>query len=71
MVTGQLIFQPPKFDWHSDDQQTAYEEWQGHITLALEASNIPQERWYASIVGFLGTKGFKWWQHLKISKQDK
>ena len=59
MVTGQLIFQPPKFDWHSDDQQTAFKEWQGHITLTLEASNIPQERWYASIVGFLGTEGFK------------
>ena len=36
----------------------------------LEASNIPPERWYASIVGFLGTKGFKQWQHLNISKKD-
>ena len=71
MVTGQLIFQPTKFDWHSDDQQTAFEEWQGHIILMLEASNIPQERWYASIIGFLGAEGFKWWQHLNISKQDK
>ena len=70
MVLGQLIFQPPKFDWHSDDQPTAFEEWQGHITLVLEASNIPQERWYASIVGFQWTKGFKQWQHLNISKQD-
>ena len=70
MATGQLIFQPPKFDWHSDDQQTAFEEWQGHITLTLEASNTPQERWYASIIGFLGTEGFKWWQHLDISKQN-
>ena len=70
MVTGQLIFQPPKFYWHSDDQQTAFKEWQGHITLMLEASNIPQERWYASIIGFIGTEGFKWWQHLNISKQD-
>ena len=70
MATGQLIFQPPKFDWHSDDQQTVFEEWQGHITLVLEASNIPQERWYASIIGFLGTEGFKQWQHLNISKQD-
>ena len=34
----------------------------------LEASNIPRERWYASIIGFLGTKGFKRWQHLNISK---
>ena len=71
MATGQLILQPPKFDWHSDNQQTAFKEWQGHITLTLEASNIPQERWYASIIGFLGTEGFKWWQHLDISKQNK
>ena len=69
-MAGQLIFQPPTFHWPSEDQQTAFQEWQSHVTLALEASNIPQERWYASIVGFLGTKGFKWWQHLKISKKD-
>ena len=70
MVTGQLIFQPPKFDWHSEDKQTAFEEWKGHITLMLEASNIPPERWYASIVGFLGQEGFRWWQHMDISKDD-
>ena len=33
--------------------------------------NIPPERWYASIVGFLGTEGFKQWQHLDISKKEK
>ena len=70
MALGQLIFQPPMFDWPSDNWLTAFKEWQGHITLALEASNIPPERWYASIIGFLGTKGFKWWQHLDISKKD-
>ena len=70
MASGQLIFQPPMFDWPSDDQQTVFKEWQGHITLTLEASNIPPERWYASIIGFLGTEGFKWWQHLDISKKD-
>ena len=70
MALGQLIFQPPTFDWPSDNQQTAFKEWQGHITLILEASNIPPERWYASIIGFLGTEGFKQWQHLNISKQD-
>ena len=59
MASGQLIFQPPMFDWPSDDQQTAFKERQSHITLALEASNIPLERWYASIIGFLGTEGFK------------
>ena len=46
----------------------AYEEWRSHVTLALEASNVPQDRWYASIVGFLGTEGFKRWTHLDISK---
>ena len=68
MTTGQLMFQPPKFDWHSDKQQMAFKEWKGHISFALEASNIPQERWYASIFGFLGQKGFQCWQHLDISK---
>ena len=71
MASGQLIFQLPTFHWPSEDQQTAFKEWQSHVTLALEASNIPQERWYASIIGFLGTKGFKQWQHLNISKKDK
>ena len=70
MATGQLIFQPLKFDWHSEDQQTAFGEWKGHITLTLEASNIPKERWYASIIGFLGQEGFRWWQHLDILKDD-
>ena len=70
-MAGQLIFQLPTFHWPSKDQQMAFEEWQSHITLALEASNIPRERWYASIIGFLGTKGFKRWQHLNISKDVK
>ena len=70
MASGQLIFQPSMFDWPSDDQQTVFKEWQSHITLTLEASNIPPERWYASIIGFLGIEGFKRWQHLDISKKD-
>ena len=70
MASGQLIFQPPMFDWPSDDQQTAFKEWQSYITLMLEVSNIAPERWYASIIGFLGTEGFKRWQHLDISKKD-
>ena len=69
MASGQLIFQP-LFDWPSDNQQTAFKEWQDHITLPLKASNIPPEIWYASIIGFPGTKGFKRWQHLDISKKD-
>ena len=69
-MAGQLVFQLPTFHWPSEDQQTAFQEWQSHFTHTLEASNIPQERWYASIIGFLGTKGFKQWQHLNISKKD-
>ena len=67
-MAGQLIFQPPTFHWPSKDQQMAFKEWQSHITLMLEVSNIARERWYASIIGFLGTKGFKQWQHLEISR---
>ena len=70
MATGQLLFQPPKFDWHIENQQIAFEDWKGHITLALEASNIGIERWYVTIVGFSGRKGFKWWNTLPISKQE-
>ena len=69
-MAGQLIFQLPKFHWPSEDQQTAFREWKSHITLALEASNVPKERWYASIIGFLGSEGFKHWQHLEISKDE-
>ena len=29
MATGQLIFQPPKFDLRLEDQQLAFEEWKG------------------------------------------
>ena len=36
----------------------------------MEASNVPKERWYASIIGFLGSEGFKHWQHLEISKDE-
>ena len=70
MASGHLIFQPPMFHWPSENQQTTFKEWQSHITLMLEAFNMPPERWYASIVGFLGTEGFKRWQHLEISKKD-
>ena len=38
--------------------------------LALKVSNINRERWYATIIGFLGKKGFKWWNNLPISKQE-
>ena len=70
MATGQLIFQPLKFDWHSEDQQTAFEEWKGHIILMLEASNIPKERCMPALLVFLGQEGFRQWQHLDILKDN-
>ena len=48
MATGQLIFQPPKFDWHIKDQELAFEEWKG--TLALEAFNIEKDSMLQSSV---------------------
>ena len=39
MEGGQLIFQLPKFDWHAEDQQQAFDEWKGQITLVLHASS--------------------------------
>ena len=68
MASGQLMFQPPKFDWHLEDQQQAFEEWKGQINLALTASNFREEMWFASIVRYLGKEGFKWWNTLPISK---
>ena len=43
MATGQLIFQPLKFDWHIEDQQLTFEEWKGQVILALKASNIEKD----------------------------
>ena len=68
MAGGQLIFQPPKFDWHAEDQQLEFAEWRGQITLALEASSINRSIWFATIVGYLGKEGFRWWSILPISK---
>ena len=65
-----IITQPPKFDWHIEDQQLAFEEWKGQVLLALKASNIDRERWYATIIGFLSKEGFKQWNNLQISKQE-
>ena len=39
-----------------------------HSRNGRAISHSPQERWYASIIGFLGQEGFQWWQHLDISK---
>ena len=65
MATG-LLFQPPKFDWHIEDQQITFQEWKDQITLALEASSISREKWYTTIV----IEGFKQWNTVPISKQE-
>ena len=59
------------FDWQSKDQQCTFEEWKGQVTLALQVSSINKEVWFAVIVGFLGREGFKWWNTLPISKDEK
>ena len=68
MAAGQLIFQPPKFDWNAEDQQLAFAEWRGQIELALDASSIPQRIWFATIIGYLGKEGFRQWSTWPISK---
>ena len=68
MAGGQLIFQPPKCDWNAEDQQLAFAEWRGQIKLALEASSIHRDVWFATIVGYLGKEGFRQWSTLPISK---
>ena len=40
-MAGQLIFQLPTFHWPSEDQQTAFEEWQSHITLTVGSIQYP------------------------------
>ena len=68
MASNQLVFQPPKFNWHAEDQQQAFENWKGQITLALTGSNFREEIWFASIIRYLGEEGFKRWNNLPISK---
>ena len=70
MATGQLVFQPPKFAWHAEDQQLTFEEWICQITLALIASNFNKEIWFATIIGYLGKEGFKRWNTLPILKDE-
>ena len=70
MAGGQLIFQPPKFDWHAEDQQLVFDEWKGQITLALCASSINRDIWFAMIIRYLGKEGFKWWNTLPISTNE-
>ena len=70
MAGGQLVFQPPKFDWHAEDQQLVFEEWKGQITLALCASSMNRDVWFATIIGYLGKEGFKRWNTLPISTDE-
>ena len=70
MAGGQLIFQPPKFDWYAEDQQQGFDEWEGQITLALCASSINRDIWFATIIGYLGKEGFKCWNTLPISTDE-
>ena len=67
---GQLVFQPPQFNWNADDQQFAFDEWKGQITLALRASSIKKEIWFATNVSYLGKEGFRRWNTLPISKDE-
>ena len=68
MAGGQLVSQPPKFDWNAEDQQLAFAEWRGQIELALEACSIQRDIWFATIIGYLGKEGFRQWSTLPISK---
>ena len=70
MAGGQLIFQPPKFDWHAEDQQQAFDEWKGQIALVLCASSINRDIWFATIIGYIGKEGFKCWNTLLISTDE-
>ena len=58
------------FDWQAEDQQLAFEEWKGQVTLALRASSINKDVWFATIVGFLGKEGFRQWNTLPISTDE-
>ena len=70
MAGGQLVFQPPKFNWYAEDQQLAFNEWKGQITLALHASSIKKDIWFATIIGYLSKEGFKRWNTLPISSDE-
>ena len=59
MAGGQLIFQPPTFDWNAEDQQLAFAEWRGQIELALEVSSAKKDIWFATIIGYVGKEGFR------------
>ena len=43
MASGQLICQPPTFHWPSEDQQTAFKEWQSHHTCVGSIQHPPRK----------------------------
>ena len=43
MASGQPIFQPPMFDWPSDDQQMVFKEWQSHHTCVGSLQHSPRK----------------------------
>ena len=48
----------------------AFEEWQGQVALAFRASSIKKDICFATVVGFLGKEGFRWWNTLPISMDE-
>ena len=39
-------------------------------TLAIQASSIKREIWFATIISFLGIEGFRWWNTLPTSRDE-
>ena len=53
-VDNSYVPTAPKFDWHAEDRQQAFDEWKGQITQVLRASSIKKDIWFATIIGYLG-----------------
>ena len=70
MVGGQFISQLLQLNWNADNQQLAFDKWKGQIILALRASSVNKEIWFATIVGYLSKEGLRRWNTLPISKDE-
>ena len=46
-------FNCQSLNWHAEDQQQAFDEWKGQITLVLHSSSIKKDIWFATIIGYL------------------
>ena len=64
------FFSPWSLTGMQRNQQQAFDEWKGQITLALHASSINRDIWFATIISYLGKEGFKWWNTLTISTNE-